>query len=250
MKSPLLDRAVVITRPRRASRALAGLFESRGARVLIHPAIRFEEPEDPAPLAAAFRNLRQYQWVVVTSANAVRWFRKYLPPVGDPVKWCAIGPATATALERAGRRVDLVPDDHVGEAVVRALEEAGPLSGVSVLLPVAAGARDTIEDGLRERGATVDRIDAYRTVEELERPEVLRSALDGGGVDIVTLTSGSAARGLHAALGSDLGRAHVAVIGPETENVAASLGFDVSIRAETHTGRGLMEACERFYRER
>ncbi len=82
----------------------------------------------------------------------------------------AIGPATAERLAQYGIRADVQPGTFTTAAVVAALASAGDLKGRRVLCPRSDIAPPELTDALRERGAVVTEVVAYRTVpDDLER---------------------------------------------------------------------------------
>jgi uroporphyrinogen-III synthase len=68
---PLAGVRVVVTRAERQAAGLAGAFAAAGAEVELLPLLEVAPPADPAPVARAAAELRLYDWVVFTSANAV-----------------------------------------------------------------------------------------------------------------------------------------------------------------------------------
>jgi uroporphyrinogen-III synthase len=92
-------------------------------------------------------------------------------------------------------------------------------------------ADERLPAALRARGAIVDDIVGYRTVEApAESGPLLREAVANGGLDAIVFTSGSTARGLLAladAAGITAWAIPAVCIGPETAAEAARLGFTV-----------------------
>jgi uroporphyrinogen III methyltransferase/synthase len=168
----------------------------------------------------------------------------------------AIGPATAARLRAHGIEPDLVPEEHRGEALAEAVlaRHGGDLRGVSVLLARAAVARDALPDALREAGARVEVVAAYRTLppEPDARARLLRS-VERGGLDAVTFTSSSTVENTLAALGPDATRllagSTIASIGPITTATAERHGLRVAVTAEQFTVPGLIRALERHFQE-
>src|SRR5690606_7471237 len=124
-------------------------------------------------------DLREYRWVVFTSANAVDAFLDLLLERGEDVRLlgganlCAIGTATARALLARGLRADLVPAEADAEGVVDALRRQPhdlAVTGARVLLPRAERARDVLPEGLREVGATVDELTLYLSAPPADPP--------------------------------------------------------------------------------
>lgn len=250
---PLSGRRVVVTRPRPQAEAFSRALEELGAEVVAFPTIRIADPPDPEPLRRAVGEARSFDWIVFTSANGVERFWAALRAAGGDtrrlggVSLCAIGPATAAALEAEGARADLVPPEYVAEAVVEALEGACELRGARILLPRAEVARSVLPDSLRERGAEVHDVPAYRTEPDGEQAEGVRGMLRRGEVDVVTFTASSTVRNFADLVGTDVGGARVACIGPVTAATARELGLEVAIEAGVYTVPGLLDAIVRHF---
>ena len=257
---PLFGKRVLVTRAVEQSESLAQALREHGAATLELPMIRIEPALDPAPLTAAVAALRSYQWLVFTSQNGVRAFFTELARQGFDsrhlfgLRIAAIGPSTAQALEPYGVRCDVMPDSFRGEALAAIMlrEQAGPMQGVRVLLPRAAVARDVLPETLREAGATVDVVEAYRTYgASPETAQQLRTLLDEGALDVITFTASSTVEHTLAAIGPDAAQRlrglTLASIGPITTETAASRGLVVSLTAEEYTIPGLVTALERHF---
>jgi len=135
-----------------------------------------------------------------------------------------------------------VPDEFVAEAALEALAAAGDLGGKRILIPRAAEAREVLPDGLRARGAEVVVVPAYRTVQDGSGAEEVRRALDAGEIDWVTFTASSTVRSFVSLVGTGMGRARVASIGPITSATVRELGMKVDVEAEEYTIPGLLRA--------
>jgi uroporphyrinogen III methyltransferase/synthase len=225
-----------------------------GAEPVECPAISIAPLEDFGELDAAIARLESYDWVVFTSVNGVEVFASRMSEVGgDPTALCsrklaAIGPATRSRLEELGCAVAFMPDSYVAEAIV---EQIGDVRGCRVLLPRADIARKALAEGLRQLGARVDEVAAYRTVHG-DATASLVEQLARHAVDAVTFTSSSTVRytieGLVQA-GLDereavelLNGAAVVCIGPITAGTATACGLNVTSVAGTYTTDGLIEA--------
>jgi len=238
---PLRGRRIVVTRPREQAPGLAGELERLGASAVLVPLVRIEPVDDASALDSALAELDRYDWVVFTSMNGVAAVREK----GDAlrgVRVAAVGPATAAAATGLGVEPSFVPERFAADAIVAGLE---PLDGARILLPQADIADPTFAEELRKRGAIVDAVTAYHTVQvELapdERAE-LRST------DAVVLASGSAARSL--ALQGGAGSALVVCIGPKTAEVAREVGLPVGLVAEEATAEGIIQALVSHFGER
>jgi len=200
---PLFGLRVVVTRPRTQAAELVTRLEQMGADPIEVPTIQIVAPKNPAPLARACAQIGEFDWVVFTSANAVSHvMRRLLAGPGDVrdlkgVRLCAVGPATAEALSHYSIRTDLVPEEYRATGVVRALSQDRDLTGTRILLPRADLARDLLPAKLRQAGAHVTTVTAYRTtpvdLEAAGGPDIYGLLLERQ-VDIITFTSGSSVR--------------------------------------------------------
>lgn len=255
---PLYGRRIVVTRAREQSQGLVDRLQALGAEVVECPAITIEPLDDYTEMDSAIARLATYDWVIFTSANGVKAFVDRLAALGGNTgvlcsrRLGAIGPATAAALQKAGCSPEFVPDTYVAEALV---EQIGDVAGCRVLLPRADIARKALTVGLRDKGATVDEITAYRTVAG-EGAERLAEYLQAGSVYAITFTSSSTVRytieGLvNAGLGEKqaivlLSQANPVCIGPITAATAAECGLGVAAVASEYTTDGLVDALVRL----
>jgi uroporphyrinogen III methyltransferase/synthase len=253
----LFGQRVLVTRTREQASMLSTRLRALGAEAIELPTIRIVPPEDWAPLDAVIGELLSYDWIVFTSVNGVKTFWERLNVAGldaralHGVRLAAIGPATAAELEARGLRADYVPGEYVAEAVAAGL---GEINGQRVLLPRADIARPALADLLREGGAEVVEVAAYRTLQPDAEPNELRDML--ARVTVATFTSSSTVRNL-AAMAHDAGldlpqalaQATIACIGPITASTARELDLPVHVVAKEYTIDGLVEALIRHIRE-
>jgi uroporphyrinogen III methyltransferase / synthase len=253
---PLFGRRVLVTRPRDQAPELVDRLTALGAESIEAPMIRIAPPEDPAPLRRAAAEPDVFDWIVFTSANAVDAFMhalldgpRDLRALKGP-RLCAVGSGTAERLVTHGIKVDLLPDEFRAEAIVAAMARHGALDGARVLLPRSDIGREVIADELREAGAVITTVVAYRTVlEDTQRdedPDVYRMLLEGH-IDVVTFTSASAVRNFVKIYGTDQARdllkhTTVAVIGPVTAEAATQLGITVTVQPSSYTVPALVDA--------
>lgn len=253
---PLHGKRILVTRSRGQASRFAGELEALGAEVMEFPTIRIAPAADVEPLRAAIRAVGEFDWIVFTSVNAVEHFWLELQACGrdaralSGVSLCAIGPATAAALELHGVHADLVPTESVSEAVADALSTQVDLSGSRVLLPRAEIAREALPRLLGDRGAIVSDVAAYRTLPETRNAQEIRGHLESGALDLITFTSSSTVRNFVAAVGTRVGMAEIASIGPVTSRTARELGLEVAVEAREYTIPGLVRAVTEHYATR
>ncbi len=247
---PLHGKRILVTRAREQAGSLSDLIAAAGGEPVELPTIQIAPPSDGSPLQQAARSLSSYQWLVLTSANAVDALFHAMNNEGldtralAEVRVAAIGPATADALTRYGVRADCVPARYVSEALVDELK-GRVQPGDSVLHPRAESGREVVVDGLSALGATVHQVAAYRTAMPEGAGERARELLISGQIDVVTFASSSSVRNLVELLGGDvnpLKETAIACIGPITETTARELGLQVQVQTKEHTIQGLVQA--------
>jgi uroporphyrinogen III methyltransferase/synthase len=252
---PLFGKRIVVTRSREQAAELVDMLEERGAEAIQAPTIRIAPPEDMEALDRACADAGAYDWIVFTSANAVDSFMRRVLANGDirdlkGVRLCAIGPSTAQCLSRYGIRVDLTPGEARSEAVIDALKAAATVKGARFLLPRSDIGREVLADQLRDAGAEVSAVAAYRTLpggsERDADQDIYRMLLDGR-IDAVTFTSASTVKNFAKILGEEqaadlLRTTVVASIGPVTAEAAQQLGIRTTVMPERYTIPDLVDA--------
>ena len=247
---PLFGRRIVVTRPRGQSDALVARLHDLGAEVVELPTVRIEPPDDWAPVDSALDRLSEYDWLVFTSANGVRFLLNRLIERADlrrlgSIHLAAIGPGTASALREYHLRPDLMPQAYVAEALAEAL--APTVRGKRVLLARADRGRPVLEEALTAAGAEVERLTVYRNVDETQLDPDALERIRRGEVDWVMLTSSAITRSLLQRLGPDarapLGRGiKLASISPVTSRTARDLGLAIAAEARQYTADGVVDA--------
>jgi uroporphyrinogen-III synthase len=238
-EGPLAGRRIAVTRPTEHAGHLATALERLGAQVSVVPLIEVVPLDDAGELERLVEH-GDHDWIVFTSTNAVRAVGGAVSRVRARI--AAVGPATAAAVRGLGVDPAFVPDRFAAREIADGLE---PLAGARVLLPQSEIAERSFADGIRARGATVDVVDAYRTLER-EPTADERAELDRA--HAILLASGSAARSLAGAGGVASGTL-VVCIGPATSDAARSAGLDVDLVAREATGEGMIEALVSHFQD-
>jgi uroporphyrinogen III methyltransferase/synthase len=138
-----------------------------------------------------------------------------------------------------------MPEEYVAESLVAAFTEEH-LNGRRFLLPRAAVARDVVPKELTRRGASVEVVEAYRTVVPAGLAEHAAEVF-ARKPDWITFGSSSAVRNLIAAAGPAVFRdvsqgIRIASIGPVTSQTVRESGLEVSAEADPYTMQGLIAA--------
>lgn len=248
---PLAGRRIVVTRPRTQSRGFAETLERYGAEVVLFPTIETVPVASYARLDAALEQIDQYDWLLFTSVNGVKYFVERLRVCHKSVdvlrhlKVATIGPETARAIADLSLQVSAVPAEYRAEALVTVL---GEVRGQRMLLPRAAEARAVLPTELRDLGAQVDEIPVYET----RRPQTtetgkVRVLLSTAQIDMVTFTSSSTVRNFVTAFADEnfsqlLAKTCIGCIGPITADTVREYGLTVTVQSSVYTIPGFTEA--------
>jgi uroporphyrinogen III methyltransferase/synthase len=195
-------RAVVVTRDEAADGPLSRELKELGLQVLVWPAVRVTRA-DPAALRTALAAAGRFDWIVFASRHAVAAVLAELPQAPPRVKVAAIGAATAQVLRQRGWPVDLVPEEASAAALVQAFAAQPELAGSlpRILYPASSRALPTLAAGLRQLGAEVSQVEAYRTEGAPLDVAGCRDWIAREAVGAVTFTSPSAVDELARVLG-------------------------------------------------
>jgi len=254
---PLAGTRILVGRARHQAGSLSASLRGLGASVIEIPFIEIRKPQSYGPLDDALKNIKSYNWLILTSANGVdaMWERvRKLRITRRQLKHlqiAAIGPATKKAIVKHGLKVKMVPEEYVAESVVKGLRDQ--VKGKRVVLIRAKVARDVIPEELRAAGAEVDVVEAYETVVPQKSRVRLRALMKNASSrpHIVTFTSSSSAKNFADLLGdlksgssssSGLKNVEFASIGPVTSATLRELQFPVAIEAREFTMGGLIRA--------
>ncbi|MDZ4796738.1 MAG: uroporphyrinogen-III C-methyltransferase [Bryobacteraceae bacterium] len=253
-KRPLSGQRIIVTRAQAQASEFSAKLLELGAAVIELPVIEMAPLADYSELDARIAELESYDWIVLTSVNAVDYFLARLAECGRDARAirgriCAIGPATRDALAAAHLRADLVPEESVSEGVAAAFG-GFDLQNARVLLPRAASAREVIPEALTRLGARVDIADAYRNVVPLEAEgRIAVWQHSGRGADWIAFTSGSTVKNWLALAGAEsLRGVRIASVGPATSEVVRKHGLEVAVEADPHTTDGLIAAIRNYQR--
>ena len=255
-EKPLAGRRIIITRARKQAGSLAQRIAALGGEAVELPTIEIEAPKDFGALDAALARIESYHWLIITSINSIDPFlarlahsEKSLAALSH-LKIAAVGAQTATRLAAAGISVALVPARFQAEGVLDVLD-ADAMRGKRVLIPQSSRARDVLAVTLRQWGAEVDVVEAYRTVSPMVEAAAIKGRLQAGEIDIVTFTSSSTVINFAqlfggAALAEIMGKAAIACIGPITAKTVEELGGQVAVMAREATIEGLVTAIVEY----
>ncbi|MGG1944560.1 fused uroporphyrinogen-III synthase HemD/membrane protein HemX [Trinickia sp. NRRL B-1857] len=264
----------VLTRPAGQSAALAAALERAGIAAFDFPLIDIAAAADDAPLRSALASLERYALVVFVSPNAIERALSTAPGLVWPahVPIGVVGPGSVAELARYGiaapshqviapAGADTALETDPASASAEANENGGgngdagtrfdsealfaaltdrlglaALTGRPVLIVRGDGGREWLADRLREAGALVEAVCAYRRVVPVPSAEAWARvrALVGGAPHAWLLTSSEGVRNLDALTHASLEPAeraallHAPIVAPHPRiaETARAVGFD------------------------
>ena len=235
----------IVTREAEGYRAV---FEARGLDVVTMAVTRTEPPADPAALGRAIA-AGGYAAIVCASARAAQALAVARGHAAIPEVW-AIGPATARALEAAAIPAIVPGEAADGTALAKALVAARTLAGRRVLVPRAEDGRDDAIAILRDAGAEVDAIVAYRTVAvAADDPAIARGRelLESGAAAVCAVFAPSQVAALARLVTLSAVATRFLAIGETTARALRDAGVAVAAVAESPTPEGMANALGAVY---
>lgn len=248
-------RPVVVTRAESSDGPLSRELRGLGLEVLSWPAVSVTAADSKA-LDEALARIESFAWIVFASRHAVAAVleRQRKPPA--QLRVAAVGRATALTLTQRGWPVHLVPEEASAAALIAAFaaQWRAQDAGIRVLYPASSRALPTIAAGLRELGAVVTQVEAYRTEAAALDVAECRAWIERGAVGAVTFASPSAVTELARILGEQdfarlLDLAPPVAIGRTTAAKLAAHGRNATL-AETATLHGLAVTTYRLLQGR
>ena len=253
----LKGKRVVVTRAAEQSELLVKALREKGAVPVLVPMVAFGPPDEPGLLEDAIRGIQQYDWIFLTSQNAVRALEERSEVLGmslakatAAIRVAAVGPATAEVARNAGLKIAYMAAKHQGVGLAEEL--ATEIQGKHVLLPRSDRASPELVARLKGLGAKVKEIVAYKTIRpdgaSLDRAAEMVSA----GADAVLFFSPSAVHHLQDLLGNEKflefsKRTVFAAIGPVTGETLKRARVGRVVSAVDTTVAGVLTALTDYF---
>jgi uroporphyrinogen-III synthase len=238
----------VITREAEAAAVYAAVLAPMGLEGVAMPVTCTAPPRDPGELERAIARGGQVA-IVVASMRAASALASARGSAGLAEVW-AVGPATARVLAEAGIPAVVPVDVRDGATLARALVEARAISGRRVLVPRAEEGREEAIAILREAGAEVEAVAAYRTVAAAADDPALAEGLGllrRGAAAVCAVFAPSQVAALDALVGVRAITARFAAIGETTATALRAAGATAVAVAGAPTPEGLAKAVSAVY---
>lgn len=194
----LSGKRIVVTRVAAQAIDLLKALQYAGAIPILLPLIRILPPEDFTELDHSLAQLHDFDWVLFTSQNSVRIVHERMERLQSSAEGRTqtvlagtVGDATATEAANAGFRVAHIASRPLG--AVLAEELGNCLEGKHVFLPRSDRANPEMVAKLKQFGARVTEVIAYRTLSEVPQgSDVVAKAMNA---DALLFFSPSAVEG-------------------------------------------------------
>ena len=248
---PLAGKTVLVTRGKEQAKAFSEKLREAGAIPIEIPLIAISPSPHREEIERCAHQLSDYDWLVFTSANGVRFFFPFVNKETPLPKVVVVGKKTAAALKAHGVSPAVVPDEFVAEGVIEALK---PLVKPRdrVLLVKGNLARTVLRDALVDMGADVTDLIVYETSMNEAGKEQLLYLLREKKLDVMTFTSSSIVQSFMRMMeGEDiaslLAGCAIACIGPITKETAEKAGLSVHICPNEYTIDAMIKEMEIYF---
>jgi uroporphyrinogen-III synthase len=230
--APLEGVGVLVTRPAHQAGHLCRLIEQQGGTAIRFPVLEIAEPTDPEALRAAARRLEHFDYAVFVSANAVSRALEHVLAVREwpaSVPIAVVGRRSAEELQRFGLRAAVFPPQGFSSEALLALPEMQRVEGRHIVVFRGDAGRELLAQTLRERGAEVEYVQAYRRLRPRVSAESLLQRWRSGDIDIALANSAESLENLSAMVGEEgrglLRQTRLLVVSERMLPVVSRLGF-------------------------
>ena len=257
---PLVGKTILVTRAAEQSSKFTVLLQQEGATVVEMPALMITPPSSWTDLDQAIANITQFQWLILTSANAVNYFFDRFATLGydaralGKIKIAVVGRKTAGVLKTRQLNPDYIPPNYVADSLIDNFPE--DLRGQKLLFPrVETGGRKILVRELTNQGASVVEVAAYQSQCPNQIDLKAWQALKQQQIDVVTFASSKTVKNFYHLLQQQadvdtinriLSQVCLASIGPQTSTTCRELLGRIDLEAKEYTLEGLTTAIANY----
>lgn len=254
---PLSGKTILVTRSVGQSSQFSDRLITLGATVIEMPTLEIGPPSCWEALDNAIAHLSDFDWLILTSTNAIDYFFERLNAQGKDsralagVKIAVVGEKTAHCLKQHSLQADFIPPNFIADSLVENFPE--DLHGKKVLFPrVESGGREILVKELTLKGAKVIEVAAYQSCCPSGIPPEAQLALQNRKIDVITFASSKTVQFFcqltnkifsnNSDPSQFLEGVCIASIGPQTSKTCHFLFRRVDIEAQEYTLDGLTQA--------
>lgn len=253
----LQDKIFISTRPEGQSDELALLFSGAGATFIEMPVVKIQPRSLTDSEKKSFLQPEQYQWIVFTSPNGVRYFFENFEEISgnqklpESIRIAVVGSKTEKVLQSYGYQASFVNPGSTGEdfalSFIQQLKTTGQKP--AVLLALGNLARTVIEDQISNY-AFCTRINLYETVSHNTRDEEIMQQIANDKYEMILFTSPSGIENfLKLAVNIKQEKIRMACIGETTAGAALKNNIAPLVVAKNSTAKGLFESVVNYYQK-
>lgn len=253
MNRPLKNKVFISTRPQGQSVELAQLLADEGADLVELPLIQIQPAQLSAEKKIWLNNPNNFQWLVFTSPNGVRFFFRNLKNKKLPksLQIGVVGHKTEKVLNQYGYQAAFVNPGNTGEDFAEAFFQKikNKDEKPKVLLSLGNRARNVIQDKLKKH-ATCIRINIYETVSVDKADENILELIRQDQYEMVIFTSPSGIENfLKLTKNIEKDTLRIACIGETTSKSARENGIEPIVVAIEASANGLVQSIIKFYKQ-
>jgi uroporphyrinogen-III synthase len=255
-RSPLSGKTIVVTRAAGQSGEFSEKLKIAGANVLEMPTIEIVPPSSWDELDRAIAQIDGFDWLILTSANAVTYFWQRLTHHHKNnsdlanLQIAVVGQKTAQSLQKKGIEPNFIPPNFVADSLVETFPE-NPAKKKILFPRVETGGREVLVKELTAKGAEVIEVPAYESRCPQTVDSSIVNALQQHRVDAITFASSKTVKNFDTLISQvdkvNLNGICIASIGPQTSETCQHLFSRVDVEAKEYTLDGLLQALQEFF---
>lgn len=240
---------VLLTRPEGSSPVFENILREHGLDVLHVPMIAIQSLDDWSEVDATLADIAQYDGVLFTSANAVRFtierLKSIFPTLDVLPPMHCVGERTEEAVKEFALAAGVVPASASAEELAAAL---GEVAGKRFLHPCSNIARQELRDAIAKRGGSVESLVVYLTNDVSDdQLEAMRSRVESESIGCIAFFSPSAvARFIRTFPNFHEGEILIAAIGRTTADALLEFGVRVDVVPQEQTAEALATLIARY----
>lgn len=252
----LADKRILVTRSPQQAGAFVTEIERFGGTAVCFPTFVIQEPESWEEMDDAISRLNDFDWIVFSSPNSVRFFMNRLKTLNldlPSIQIAVVGSKSDSILKEFGFEPHILPKNFNATSLLKKLQNES-MQGKRVLLPVSTIARNELCEGLQNLGAHVERVIVYQN--NLNTPTNLNEVLEwikNGSMDLLTFFSPSSIHNFLHLIDDETLQAikqqkiPIAAIGPTSANAIRHMGLAVDIEPSNSTSDFLIQSIIDYF---
>lgn len=157
--------SLLITKSKTEAQKYFSCFQNYGYSVIYLPTIATVEILDKYEINSLLMNLAEFDYLIFTSGNAVRYFNYWIKDKKDQLhsaEIIAVGSATKRIADECGFTITDLPYEFSSDGLLKFFEKKN-IERKKILIPSSKISRNELEVGLKSLGADVKSVPFYDT---------------------------------------------------------------------------------------